>query len=458
METAKRTIILLILALLTVAPAQSAEKPATEISNTRKASCLVKLTSDPAVLPVSYETICALLYSSGVGGKAARETLGISPDQISDVFTIDVLVETTGDIQPGSWPMGRSMPQEIDAEFEYQMMMEKEMMKPMMGPVEMPKLMGPAKTSTARSRSSRTIGTRPRRPTIRRITTATSLTSAAEETFFFQLLVFQLPDGAKPAAEEFMSALIDNLRSALLDDFENYRIKLRGQLDLAQEEAVRAEHELIGLQKNLREISSGRDLSQQLILHDISRLHLEVENAKMNHASNQITIDATTKRIAEIKANLEAQIGKDRVTEELQQLFELQFKRLQNIQKLAETGRVPSGELADAEEKLARARIELAMRREVLSKSAGGNLIESLNRELADRSIKTAQYEAELSRLERQITEAQELLAKADTYELLSLKVDIAKQNLEEVLVWRDRMERRNRLLQPPTVTIIGAD
>jgi hypothetical protein len=449
METTKRTIILLILVLLTVAPAQSAEKPATEISNTRKASCLVKLTSDPAVLPVSYETICALLYSSGVGGKAAREILGISPDQISDVFTIDVLVETTGDIQPGSWPMGRSMPPDFPGEYEYEMMMEKEMMKPMMGP---------AKTTTDRSRSSRTAGRRPRRPTIRRITTATSLTSAAEQTFFFQLSVFQLPDDAKPAAEEFMNALIDNLRSALLDAFNVYRNKLRGQLDLAQEEAARAEHELIRLQKNLREISGGRDLSQNLILRDISRLRLEIENAKMNHASNQLTIDATTKRIAEIQANLKEQIGKDRVTEELQQLFELQFKRLQNTQKLVETGRVSSAELADAEEKLARARIELAKRREELSKSAGGNLIESLNRELADRSIRTAQYEGELSRLERQITEAQELLAKADTYELLSLKVDIAKQNLEETLVWGDRMERRNRLIQTPNVTIIGAD
>ena len=450
METAKRTIILLILVLLTVGPAQSAEKPSTEISNTRKASCLVKLTSDPAVLPVSYETICALLYSSGVGGKAARETLGISPDQISDVFTIDVLVETTGDIQPGTSRMRRSMPQEIENEYEYQMMemmMEKEMQVPMPGPA-----------STARTRSSRTAGRRPRRPTIRRITTATSLTSAAEQTFFFQLSVFQLPDDAKPAAEEFMSALIHNLRSALLDAFNIYRNKLRGQLNLAEEEAARAERELIRLQKNLREISGGRDLNRSTILRTISRLHLEIENAKMNHASNQVSIDATTKRIAKIQANLKEQIGKDRVTEELQRLFELQFKRLQNTQKLVEQGRLPPAELADAEEKLARARIELAKQREELSKSAGGNLIESLNRELADRSIRTAQYEAELSRLERQITEAQHLLAKADTYELLSLKVDIAKQNLEETLVWGDRMERRNRLIQPPTVTIIGAD
>jgi len=452
METAKRTIILLILVLLTVAPAQSAEKPSTEISNTRKASCLVKLTSDPAVLPVSYETICALLYSSGVGGKAARETLGISPDQISDVFTINVLVETTGDIQPGSSRMGRSMPQEIDYEYEYQMM-EKEMEKPMMGPAE---------RSTARSRSlvprRPTTGRPSRRPPIRRTTTATSLTSAAEQTFFFQLSVFQLPDGAKPAAEEFMSALIDNLRSALSDAFNVYRNKLRGQLNLAEEEAARAEHNLVELQKSLREISGGRDLSQNLILRDISRLRERIQTMRMDEASELATFEATTKRIAEIEAKTKEQLENDPVTKELQRILTLQLQHLENIQKLIEQGRVSSTELADAEEKLARARIELAKRQEQISKTAGSDRLDRLNAELANLSVKKAQYEAYFSHCGRQLDEAEQLLAKADTYELLSLKADIAKQNLEESLVWRDRMERRNRLIQPPTVTIIGAD
>jgi len=449
METTKRTIILLILVLLTVGPARSAEKPAREISGTRKASCLVKVASDPAVLPVSYETICALLYSSGVGGKAAREILGISPDQISDVFTIDVLFETTGDIQPGSTRIRRSMPQEIPDEYEDQMMMEKEM--------EMP-IMGPAKTSTARPRSSRTTGTRPRRPTIRRTTTATSLTSAAEQTFFFQLSVFQLPDDAKPAAEEFMNALVDNLHSALFDAFNVYRNKLRDQLDLAQEEAARAEHELIDLQKSLREISGGRDLNRNRILSDISHLRESIQNSRMDEASALATFEATTKRIAEIEAKTKEQLENDPVTKELQRILKLQLQHLENIQKLIEQGRASSTELADAEEKLARARIELAKRQEQISKTAGSDRLDRLNAELANLSVGRAQYEAYFSNWRRQLDEAEQLLAKADTYELLSLKADIAKQNLEESLVWRDRMERKNRLLQPPTLSVIGVD
>jgi hypothetical protein len=57
-----------------------------------------------------------------------------------------------------------------------------------------------------------------------------------------------------------------------------------------------------------------------------------------------------------------------------------------------------------------------------------------------------------------QIAEAEAFLAKADDYELLSLKAGIAKQSLEETLLWRARLGRNNRSIQPPDVTVIGAE
>ncbi|HCO94885.1 MAG TPA: hypothetical protein DIU00_13195, partial [Phycisphaerales bacterium] len=89
METTKRIVILLLLALLTTGTTQSAEKQAAAPSNTRTASCLMKITCDSAILPLSYETVDYLLHSSGVGGKAARDILNISPDQAYDLFTIE---------------------------------------------------------------------------------------------------------------------------------------------------------------------------------------------------------------------------------------------------------------------------------------------------------------------------------------------------------------------------------
>ena len=86
MEFAKRTAILLVFALLTVAPAGSeTTAPPTAPATTsaaatpaiESASCLAKITASPSVMPLSIDTIQYLLESPSVAGKAAQEVLGI---------------------------------------------------------------------------------------------------------------------------------------------------------------------------------------------------------------------------------------------------------------------------------------------------------------------------------------------------------------------------------------------
>ena len=84
MKTNKHIIALFVLLLLMVAPGQASEKTAERLSETLSASCLVRISADPAILPLDLTPLDALLHSSGVGGKAAREVLGISPDEVQD--------------------------------------------------------------------------------------------------------------------------------------------------------------------------------------------------------------------------------------------------------------------------------------------------------------------------------------------------------------------------------------
>ncbi|UCE48095.1 MAG: hypothetical protein JSW47_21165, partial [Phycisphaerales bacterium] len=95
MRTTRSVFIVLSLVLLTAGAAQSTEQ-GKKVSNTHTASCLIQVTSDPAIFPVNHETIEALMYSSSVGGKAAREILKISPDEIVDVFGIEILGSGSG--------------------------------------------------------------------------------------------------------------------------------------------------------------------------------------------------------------------------------------------------------------------------------------------------------------------------------------------------------------------------
>ena len=422
MEATKHIVVLLVLLLLISVPAQSANNPAkAQVSNTYTASCLVKITFDPLVLPLDDITIDYLLHSSSVGGKVAREVLDISPDQISDIFKIEALA---GAARP-SW-LGRAQSGRIITEDRRQ-------------------------KTEARGQKTEGRGQRPE------LLSSEQMSSAAEQALLFWLSV-NLPKDVKPAAEEFMDALVDSLRSTLVKVFEDYKLRFNNQLELAEQEATNAETDLREKQKTLREISRSRVLDRDRILADIYRLRQEVQTANMNQASNQVIIDATTKRIADIEAKIKQQLENDSITMELQNIVEMSNKFVVEAEKQVQAGKISSLQLDELKEKLARAKIEIARRREKLSSSVGGNLVESLNKELADRSIRATQDAAFIRSLEQQLAEAESLLAKADDYELLSLKADIAKQNLQESILWRDRTSRQIRFLQSPMVSILGGE
>jgi hypothetical protein len=356
------------------------------------------------ILPLDDATIGYLLHSTGIGGRVAREVLNISPDQVSDIFKIEAL----------SGGAGRILPED-------------------------------------RRQGTEGRGQRPE------ILSSEQMRTAAEQTILFKLQV-DLPEEVKPVAEEFMVALVDNLRSTLVKAFEDYKLRFGDQLKLAEQEATSAERDLREKQKTLREISRSRVLDRDKILTDIYGLRQDVKAAKMNQTSNQVIIDATTMRIAETQAKIMEQLDNDSITMELHKIVELIDRLLTEAEIQVEAGQILPSKLDEIKEKHARARIEIARRRESLSKSIGGNLIESLNKELADRSIRAAQDEASIRSLERQLVEAESLLIKTDDYELLTLEADVAKQILQESILWRDRMSRQIRFLQSPMVSILGGE
>jgi len=433
MEVTNRFVILLIFVLSASVPVQSANPPAeAQLSSTHTASCLVKITFDPLVLSLDSITIDYLLHSTSVGGRIARKILDISPDQVSDIFKIEALGGASGRALPEPLPMRRATPTGMN-EYEYEMMKERE------------RAGREYTSSTSLSGSSRRTSA----------TTAMPPNSAAEQTILLKLQI-NLPENVKPAAEEFMYALVDGLRSTLVKVFEDYKLRFESQLKLAEQEATSAETDLREKQKTLREISRSRVLDRNQILADIYRQRQEVQAAKMSQASNQVIIDATTKRISKIQIEITEQLENDSISIEIQKIIDLIGKLLVEAEKQAKASTITTSQVDEIKEKLARARIEKATRRESLSKSLGGNLIESLNKELADRLIQETEDEASLTSLGKQLVEAEALLEKVDDYELLSLKVEMAKQSLQESILWRDRTSRQIRLLQSPMVSILG--
>jgi hypothetical protein len=423
--------LVLISILLTTGTAISKES---KISETLTASCLIKITSDPTILPLDDMTINYLLHSSGVAGKAASEISDrpLLEEDLAEAIQIEWLADEDDTFLSGD--LGNPSPEtEPDGDPDYQMMMQ-----------EMEEM------------EARMARPRPRRNSYRRMMSE-SLNITSEQMILLRIVVnLDIGVKLKPAAEEFMEALIENLKATLLRAFNDHRNRLDGRLRLADMEVSRTENQLSEMQERLRNIAGSRILDKDSILSNIMDMRNNLQNIEMEQDSAKVIVDAITERIAQTQAKLKEQTAKDDVTKELQAMIDRQNENLIEAKKLVEHGQAGPPTLREAEEKLARAKIELAQRREQMSRSAGGDLIESLNRELADRSIKAAQYEARIHALSRQLAEAEEWLNKADDHELLSLKADIAKQNLREAIVWRDRISRQMRLIQPPAVSVLG--
>ncbi len=507
METAKRITILLVVVLLTIGTAQSAEKPAetkaaapptaASISDTRTASCVVRITAHPAVLPLTFDTIQYLLHSSGVLGKAARDTLGLPPDAASDLFTIEELYSAPAVSMP-LYPPGQTppvgpgfgdysnfespsdeppAPPESVSEPEQPAVDEPPSDNPPVAPLMSVPTTG---VPIPRGGYGRLVGyggggyggyggdyggggyggggyggyafsTRPRG-----LAPTSSEEPVAADEFFFHLKVDIKDSQAMPAAEEFMNALVTNLRDNLKRVWDEQRERLDRQASTVNEEAEGAERKLADYQQELRKLAGSRNLSRTVIVSRCDLLRDKLEATQMEMASNELMLKSISDQIAQTKDKLEAQIKEDSVTDELKRILKIQTDRYAAAEQLHALSTASSAEVADALEKVTRARIELAQRREQLSKAAGGDKISSLNNRLADLSLRLTQADAQRGRFDQQLSEAEEILTKADTYELLSLKANLERQNLQQALVWRDAISRQIRMLQEPLVSVLG--
>jgi len=269
METAKRIVVLFTLGFLTTGQAQSTEEPVRRISNTRTANCLVKITCDPGIMPLNLETIDYLLRSSGVGGKAAREVLDWPTDRVQELFSVEYVPSSASSGSAARWGGGGSplSPAESMDEmsgYEYEMMKDTERQKNEMG---MP--MRPGRTYTnPRGRSSSIVG-RTALPfganspygaeLVRRTAPAPSSDitgSSGDRQFHLFSLSVQLPDEIKPAAREFMNALVDNLRRAMMEAYSTCEDDLRMQIQFAEDRRDRARSELAKVMEQAKTAAS----------------------------------------------------------------------------------------------------------------------------------------------------------------------------------------------------------
>jgi hypothetical protein len=200
------------------------------------------------------------------------------------------------------------------------------------------------------------------------------------------------------------------------------------------------------------------DIPLEPLLDEKQDLFREKRELEMDIARLEARHTATEEQIAKISDQTAAKIKDDPVTVELQRLLEMQTQQLADTTRLADAGRMPHADLAGAEERLARTRIELAKRREESSKSAGGDQLARFNNELADVMIDLAEKRAVLGVINKQLRQTEGQLTMATAFDPQISQIRIAKQTLENASRRVNDLETFLAGLREPTVTVLGAD
>lgn len=415
-RTKRRMLIALMLVGSVLLPA-AARVAAEDVAPARTASCILKVTCDPAVLPLDSNMIQELLRTSAVVNKASRLVLGMPIEQLEKITTnvgcnFAALQGGGGDPRKGRfWRLN---------------------------PV--------------------------RRP----------ITAHADAAFVLGVIDVQLPGEdadvtVPPKAQEFLTAICQNLLSVLEQAHADHTAPINVSVKNASGALAQAEHEYRTLQARrlkLTEQAGRSDLRHEHVVAEIQDLERQKQQLEMELAGKA----ARRKAIEEQIAKAASVSGRDKDKDLVDALLRLQRLKaktrvtqartdLEWAERLAAARQASERDVLKSRRELALAELEVEVAE--LSGDAPrlpGPQMAKLTDSLAEISIDTAEMAALLKHLTQRLARirARNLLGLADEYEReVSLRLPLAQQAFERA---SQRLEELNRLRQlpGPTVTIIG--
>jgi hypothetical protein len=196
-----------------------------------------------------------------------------------------------------------------------------------------------------------------------------------------------------------------------------------------------------------------RDLAARRyeLAREIQQLELELAGADARRRAIQ-------EQIARTEDEAAVRLREDTVTHEMEQLLKMSLMNLDTLKKQAEAGRLSAAELAQANENVMKTKIELARRREELSRSAGGTRLGKYNDELSEMAIDAAEKRAQLELLRRQLAEVEGQWTRASTFDPGAARIRMAREALSLAENRVSELDRRRASLRQPTVIVIGAN
>ena len=285
-----------------------------------------------------------------------------------------------------------------------------------------------------------------------------------------QLSIYQTPE-IQQRIQKFLDSIpieisVEPVMNISIESLNNEKQDLTSQKRLLEMEVARLEARQAAAEQIIATLRNRMQTEASLTILKKMRASLlaELEELRNTKTEQHPEVVAVKKQIDEIKQKI-ASAGEDTITAELERLVASQTQHLDTLKKqweaLVSRGMAPnepSDEILEAEEKLARTKIELAKRREELAKPLGVEQLSTLNNNLSMAMLDLAEKKAELQVVEKQLSDIESQIKAASTTDPIVLKVRQARKALEEAEKRVNELKAKEANLQPPQVIAIGIE
>ena len=266
--------------------------------------------------------------------------------------------------------------------------------------------------------------------------------------------------GLRPAAKEFLNAMVSSLETYIRDDFQKRRDRAlqlaHREQDVSAKQLDDATAQAQELRVKLRELAGRADVSTQGVTAAVSRLEEEKEKLELDLLGKKARREALEKEIAEQADRLQKQAQTDPVVAELKKVVEARETKLKQMRQMNEAGTATQSELNDAIATVAEARAKLAERERggAIGEGGGGQMLDALNRERITLSVDLHELEARLKLVEARLPGLRSAMDQLDALQRAEGDLNNARDAQASSTNHLRDMSRRLESADPPQVLI----
>jgi hypothetical protein len=264
----------------------------------------------------------------------------------------------------------------------------------------------------------------------------------------------------RPAAKEFLNAMVSSLETYIRDDFQNRKERAihlaRREQDVSSAQLDDATAQTQALRAKLRELAGRADVSTQGVTAAVSRLEEEKEKLELDLLGKKARREALEKEIAGQADRLQKQAQTDPVVAELKKVVEAREAKLKQVRQQYDSGAASQREVNDSVVEVAEARAKLAERERGggNGEGGGGQILEALNRERITLSVDLQELEARLKLVETRLPGLRSAMDQLDALQRAEGDLKNARDALAASTNHLRDMSRRLESADPPQVLI----